>query len=176
MDRDSRALGGVRFSGRKKGKRLPGLDKTPKEPPSRNLLENLGHEIPKNGQMIFARDPASMVSGSGRKKLVHSTREGNVVKRFLTPLRKVLEGKFVFQGSFGEGPGANCSSDRMKDYLESLGQANKDMIMILKFDRKGKYVYMVDILDEINRAAIEKRYSFAKMNDEDLRVLESVGG
>jgi len=66
--------------------------------------------------------------------------------------------------------------DRMKDYLEALGQANKDMIMILKFDRKGKYVYMVDILDEINRAAIEKRYSFSKMNDEDLRVLESVGG
>jgi hypothetical protein len=107
----------VMFLGRKKGKRLPGLDKTPKEPPSRNLLENFGHEIPKNGQMIFARDPASMVPGSGRKKLVHSTREGNVVKRFLTPLRKVLEGKFVFQGSFGEGPGANCSSDRMKDYL-----------------------------------------------------------
>jgi len=66
--------------------------------------------------------------------------------------------------------------DRLQDYLEALGQANKDMIMILKFDRRGKYVYMVDILDEINRAAIEKRYSFSKMNDEDLRVLESVGG
>lgn len=65
---------------------------------------------------------------------------------------------------------------RLKDYLEVLGKANKDMIMILKFDRKGKYSYMVDILDEINRAAIEKRYSFSKMNDDDKRVLEVIGG
>jgi len=46
----------------------------------------------------------------------------------------------------------------------------------LKFDKKGKYNYMVDVLDEINRAPIEKRYSFSKMEDEDLRVLQSVGG
>ena len=66
--------------------------------------------------------------------------------------------------------------DRMKDYLTQLGTANKDMIMILKFARNGKYNYMVDLLDEINRAPIEKRYSFSKMEAEDLRVLESVGG
>ena len=66
--------------------------------------------------------------------------------------------------------------DKMKDYLTVLGQANKDMIMILKFERGGKYSYLVDVLDEINKAAIEKRYSFAKMEDEDLRVLQSVGG
>jgi len=65
---------------------------------------------------------------------------------------------------------------RMKDYLEALGQANKDMIMILKFDRKAKYKYMVDVLDEINKAAIEKRYSFSKMEPEDLKVLEAIGG
>jgi biopolymer transport protein ExbD len=65
---------------------------------------------------------------------------------------------------------------RLKDYLEALGQANKDMIMILKFDRKGKYNFMVDMLDEINRAAIEKRYSFSKMDDNDKRVLEVIGG
>jgi biopolymer transport protein ExbD len=65
---------------------------------------------------------------------------------------------------------------RMKDYLEALGKQNKDMIMILKFDPTGKYSYMVDVLDEINKAAIEKRYSFSKMEDEDFRVLLSVGG
>lgn len=64
----------------------------------------------------------------------------------------------------------------LKDYLEKLGQANKDMIMILKFDRKGKYTYMVDVLDEINRAAIEKRYSFSKMEEADFKVLEVIGG
>jgi hypothetical protein len=54
----------VIFLGRKKGKRLPGLDKTPKEPSSRNLLENFGHEIPKNGQMACAQEPASTVPAS----------------------------------------------------------------------------------------------------------------
>jgi hypothetical protein len=49
------------FFGRKKRKRLPGLDKTPVEPPPQKLLENFGHEIPKNGQMNYAQEPASMV-------------------------------------------------------------------------------------------------------------------
>jgi biopolymer transport protein ExbD len=66
--------------------------------------------------------------------------------------------------------------DKIRNYLEALGQQNKDMIMILKFDRKGKYNFMVDLLDEINRAAIEKRYSFSKMEDEDAKIIESVGG
>jgi biopolymer transport protein ExbD len=66
--------------------------------------------------------------------------------------------------------------NRMKDYLEKLGQANKDMIMILKFDRKAKYHFMVDVLDEINKAAIDKRYSFSKMEPEDMKVLEAIGG
>jgi len=68
------------------------------------------------------------------------------------------------------------SFDKLKDYLTGLGQANKDMIMILKFDRDGKYDFMVNVLDEINKAPIDKRYSFSKMEDEDKRVLESVGG
>ena len=48
------------------------------------------------------------------------------------------------------------------------------MVMILKFDRKGKYNFMVDVLDEINKAPIEKRYSFSKMGDEDKRVLDVI--
>lgn len=65
---------------------------------------------------------------------------------------------------------------KLKDYIEALGTQNKDMIMILKFDRKAKYEYMVDVLDEINQAAIEKRYSFSKMEPEDMRVIEAIGG
>src|SRR5436190_6800163 len=51
---------------------------------------------------------------------------------------------------------------RLKNYLEQLGKANPQMIMILKFDRKGKYDFMVNMLDEINKTYIEKRYSFSK--------------
>jgi biopolymer transport protein ExbD len=103
---------------------------------------------------------------------------------------KVDMGNVVFirvseKGNIGISKGKSDGSEeqpvklefkKLKDYLEVLGKANKDMIMILKFDRKGKYHYMVDILDEINRAAIEKRYSFSKMEEEDKRVLEVIGG
>src|SRR4030095_16102058 len=65
---------------------------------------------------------------------------------------------------------------QMKQYIEGWGQQNKDMIMILKFHRKAKYDLMISILDEINRAAIEKRYSFSKIEDPDLKVLEAIGG
>lgn len=65
---------------------------------------------------------------------------------------------------------------QLKQYLEGWGTANKDMIMILKFHRKAKYDMMISVLDEINRAAIEKRYSFSKMEEPDFKVLEAIGG
>lgn len=68
------------------------------------------------------------------------------------------------------------SIPQMKQYIEGWGQQNKDMIMILKFHRKAKYDVMISVLDEINRAAIEKRYSFSKMEEPDLKVLEAIGG
>ena len=66
--------------------------------------------------------------------------------------------------------------DQMRQYIEGWGTQNKDMIMILKFHRKAKYDTMVSVLDEINRAAIEKRYSFSKMEEPDFKVLEVIGG
>jgi|GEM_PF-477315 len=65
---------------------------------------------------------------------------------------------------------------KLKNYLEALGKANPQMIMILKFDRKGKYDFMVNMLDEINKASIEKRYSFSKMEEPDKKVMEAIGG
>lgn len=66
--------------------------------------------------------------------------------------------------------------DQLRAYLEQMGKANKDLIMILKFHRDAKYDTMVSVLDEINRAAIEKRYSFSKMEEPDFKVLEVIGG
>lgn len=66
--------------------------------------------------------------------------------------------------------------NRLKSYLEQLGTANKDMIMILKFHSKSKYGNMINVLDEINKAAIEKRYSFSKMEEADFKVLDAIGG
>jgi biopolymer transport protein ExbD len=68
------------------------------------------------------------------------------------------------------------NSEQMRAYLEQYGKANKDLIMILKFHRNAKYDTMINVLDEINRAAIEKRYSFSKMEEPDFKVLDAIGG
>lgn len=64
----------------------------------------------------------------------------------------------------------------MKGKIESLYAANPKLIILLKFDRKMKYSTMVDMLDEINKAAIEKRYSFLKMEDPDKEIVKNAGG
>lgn len=64
----------------------------------------------------------------------------------------------------------------MKGKIESIYASNPKLIILLKFDRKMKYNTMVDMLDEINKAAIEKRYSFLKMEDPDKEIVKNAGG
>lgn len=64
----------------------------------------------------------------------------------------------------------------MKSRLEQLFNANNNLLLLLKFDRGMKYDLMVDILDEINRAAIEKRYTFLKMEEMDKEIVRLAGG
>ncbi len=68
------------------------------------------------------------------------------------------------------------SFNDMKKKIESYYASDPKLIILLKFDRKMKYNMMVDILDEINKAAIEKRYSFMKMEDPDLEIVKTAGG
>ncbi|RPI14842.1 MAG: biopolymer transporter ExbD [Ignavibacteriae bacterium] len=73
-----------------------------------------------------------------------------------------------------EAPPVKVGFNELKNYIEALGQEKNDMVMILKFDKKGKYSYMVDVIDEINRADVEKRYSFSKMDEKDMKIIESI--
>lgn len=66
--------------------------------------------------------------------------------------------------------------EQMRQYLEAWGTQNKDLIMILKFHRKAKYDTMISVLDEINKSTIEKRYSFSKIEEPDLKVLQVIDG
>ena len=75
-----------------------------------------------------------------------------------------------------EAPPEKVTFDEMKNKIESIFAANPKLIILLKFDRKMKYNVMVDILDEINKAAIEKRYSFLKMEDPDKEIVKNAGG
>jgi biopolymer transport protein ExbD len=114
----------------------------------------------------------------------------NLPKGDETEVVKVDMGNVVFiriseKGNIGLSKGKSdgteeqpikVSLQQMKQYIEAWGTANKDLIMILKFHRKAKYDLMISVLDEINKAAIEKRYSFSKMEEPDLKVLEAIGG
>ncbi|HEY5122725.1 MAG TPA: biopolymer transporter ExbD [Ignavibacteria bacterium] len=68
----------------------------------------------------------------------------------------------------------------LKVKLETLSAINKqnqlDLLVLLKFDRKMKYKVMVDILDQINLANIDKKYAFLKMEEEDLKKVNEAGG
>jgi biopolymer transport protein ExbD len=68
----------------------------------------------------------------------------------------------------------------LKVKLETFAKENKsqslDFLVLLKFDRKMKYKLMVNILDEINLADIEKKYAFMKMEEPDLKVVTDAGG
>ena len=75
-----------------------------------------------------------------------------------------------------EGAPENVAFTNLRSKLEQLYAANNNLLILLKFDRKMKYSTMVDMLDEINKAKIEKRYSFMKMEDVDIEIVKKAGG
>ncbi|MBM4158148.1 MAG: biopolymer transporter ExbD [Ignavibacteria bacterium] len=66
--------------------------------------------------------------------------------------------------------------EKMKPKLEQIYNANNDLMILLKFDRKMKYEKMIDVLDEINRSKIERRYTFLPMEQPDKDIVISAGG
>ncbi|MBK6507704.1 MAG: biopolymer transporter ExbD [Ignavibacteria bacterium] len=75
-----------------------------------------------------------------------------------------------------EAPPEKVEFRDMKAKIEAIYAQNPKLLILLKFDRKMKYNMMVDVLDEINKAAIEKRYSFLKMEDADKEIVTKAGG
>jgi len=75
-----------------------------------------------------------------------------------------------------EAEPVKVSFNDMKNKIEDLYRQNPQLIILLKFDRNMKYSTMIDILDEINKAEIDKRYSFMKMEDPDKEIVTKAGG
>ena len=57
--------------------------------------------------------------------------------------------------------------------IRQKNQQNQRLITLIKVDRKGKYHYMVDIMDELNLANVN-RFSLAPMTDADKLILQKV--
>ncbi|MCB0722554.1 MAG: biopolymer transporter ExbD [Ignavibacteriae bacterium] len=75
-----------------------------------------------------------------------------------------------------ETPPEHIAMENLKNELETRFRANPNIMMLLKFDRNMKYTQMVDILDEINRAKIDKRYTFMPVGDMDKEIIRLAGG
>ncbi len=54
-------------------------------------------------------------------------------------------------------------------FLKQLAQ-NSKLVVLLKFDRKSKYHMMVDVIDQLNLAKLQ-RFSIAPMTDADKQAL-----
>jgi biopolymer transport protein ExbD len=55
-------------------------------------------------------------------------------------------------------------------FLKERSQTNPKLVVLLKFDRAGKYSNMVNIIDELNLASIS-RFSIGHMDDADKALL-----
>lgn len=75
-----------------------------------------------------------------------------------------------------EAPPEKVEFANMKNKIEEIYRSQPKLIILLKFDRKMKYNTMVDMLDEINKAAIDKRYSFMRMEEADKEIVRNAGG
>ncbi len=68
---------------------------------------------------------------------------------------------------------AKVSTMDLKKILKEKNSANPKLITLIKVDRKGKYIMMVDIMDELNVADIT-RFSLAPFGDADKKLLEKI--
>ena len=65
------------------------------------------------------------------------------------------------------------SSIELKKVLKEKNSANPKLITLIKVDRKGKYIMMVNIMDELNVADIT-RFSLAPFEDKDKQLIEKI--
>jgi biopolymer transport protein ExbD len=65
------------------------------------------------------------------------------------------------------------SSIDLKKVLKEKNSANPKLITLIKVDRKGKYIMMVNIMDELNVADIT-RFSLAPFDDKDKQLIEKI--
>jgi len=58
----------------------------------------------------------------------------------------------------------------LRAFLKERSQTNPKLVVLLKFDREGKYSSMVDLVDELNLASIS-RFSIGHFEDADKALL-----
>jgi biopolymer transport protein ExbD len=77
--------------------------------------------------------------------------------------------------SMGSKPPEMITFGEVRALLLERNKANPKLITLIKIDREGKYIQMVDMLDELNLANIT-RFSLAPLTDKDKGVIKKLQG
>ncbi len=89
----------------------------------------------------------------------------------LLTLRVAEDGSIYW--NIGTDKPEKVSSIDLKKILKEKNSANPKLITLIKVDRKGKYIMMVNIMDELNVADIT-RFSLAPFDDKDKQLIEKI--
>ncbi len=89
----------------------------------------------------------------------------------LLTLRVAEDGTIYW--NMGVDPPAKVDMSGLRALVTGKMQQNPKLITLIKVDRKGKYHYMVDIMDELNLANMQ-RFSLAPMLDADRQAIQKV--
>ncbi|MDP1993870.1 MAG: biopolymer transporter ExbD [Ignavibacteria bacterium] len=82
---------------------------------------------------------------------------------------RIDEAKMIYY-SVGIDVPKKLKFEDLKKFLVESASQNPKLVVLLKIDRKGKFNYMVDIIDELNMAKLD-RFSIAPMTEIDLREM-----
>lgn len=87
---------------------------------------------------------------------------------------RVMEGRNIFWNLGKEAPVKVAFND-LRSLLLERNRANPKLITLIKVDRDGKYIDMVDIMDELSLANVT-RFSLAPLTDKDKELVKKVQG
>lgn len=82
---------------------------------------------------------------------------------------RIDEAKMIYY-SVGMDVPKKLKFEDLKKFLVESASQNPKLVVLLKIDRKGKFNYMVDVIDELNLAKLD-RFSIAPMTEIDLKEM-----
>ncbi len=75
--------------------------------------------------------------------------------------------------NLGMDPPAKIEYTKLRGFIRERAQANSKLVTLVKIDPKAKYETMVNIMDELNQADMQ-RFSVAKMTEQDQTLLATI--
>jgi biopolymer transport protein ExbD len=95
--------------------------------------------------------------------------EVEVAESNLLTLRVISDGRIFW--NFGIEPPQPMEFKELRKFLIMHNENNPKLVTLIKVDRKSKYHQMVDVMDELQMAKVN-RFSLAEIREADLKALQ----